>query len=475
MSRNDVIVVGAGSAGCIVANHLAELHGMNVTLVESESAPSSEADRIRPCRWLHLLGSPCDWDFATNPSSGLANRLLRWPRGRGLGGSTLLNAMIWFPPTRSDFEHLVAKASHQKWTFEQLQSSYQQIRSIVQPESPRWLSESSQRFLGTSSHAMVYERMNRQGRRWTPADLLQHPRITILRGTVGKIEFDRERAIGVRLLHGDLITATKGVVLCAGSIATPTILMRSGIGARELLRKHDIALRVDAPEAGRCLQDHLVMPVIFGVPEHHRFGSLPGLRELLRWQTLGNGPVASNIAECGGLFLQDKLQVHVTPTHYLSFPNRDAPPAMSIAVNVTKPKSRGHVQISDAQTESRPLIEPNYLFDDDDLKATIEGVRLARQFAQSAPLSGYVKTELVPGIKRTTDEQIARSITRYAQTLYHPVGTCGLSRVVDSEFNVRGTESLSIVDSSILPEISVGNPNALIMTLAHFYCSELRR
>ncbi len=483
MLPSDIIIIGAGSAGCTLAHLLSDQHGFSVTLIEPATIETPqtflapEIDRTRPARWLKLLAGPNDWDYATVASKSLAGRALNCPRGRGMGGSSRINAMIWFPPTHDDFKRFSAAAADARWSTESLRSAYQSAERLVQPEPARWISEPAQRFLRAASplgHAMAYPRMNRDGRRWTPAALLLNsPGVQTIRATVDRIRFRDNRAIGVELADGTQISASKQVILSAGSIASPTILMRSGIGPRDGLRDAGVKAWLDAPDVGQHLQDHLVMPVIFSIDAGTRFDLNVSPRDLARFDVLGQGPLTSNIAEAGGLFANDAIQIHVTPTHYLRFPQPNAASAMTIAVNATQPTSRGHVAIRSRNASDPPQIDPNYLADREDVETTIAGVKLARAIAMQLPLQNWIGPELLPGSKRTSDEGIAKSISRYAQTLYHPVGTCGLGRVVDANLSVIGTERLSVVDASVFPEVTVGNPNAMVMTLATLFANQI--
>jgi choline dehydrogenase len=468
MPNPQVIVVGAGSAGCLVARRLAS-EGVPVMLIEPPATAAPAADRQRPARWLNLLGSGDDWDFSTAAEQNLANRSLRWPRGRGLGGSSRINAMIWFPPTAADFQ-TIAQVSH--WTTDQLRRAFADVRTLIQPESPRWLSQSSQRFLAAAAglphgQPISYQRVNRAGRRFNPAELLAASRVEVVRASVDRIVFDGDRASGVMLTSGETIPAAQQIVLSAGAIGTPAILMRSGIGPRDVLTRCNIDVRCELSDVGGNLQDHLVMPVIFAIDAAHRFEPQVTMRQLAQWQIVGGGPLSSNIAECGGLFADEQIQIHVTPTHYLLHPSPAAMAAMTIAVNATRPRSRGRLTIESADPHAAARIEANYLDAEADLHTTIEAVRLARRLAAREPLQSWTRGELLPGAKRQSDESLARSIRRYAQTLYHPVGTCAIGTVVNERLMVCGTENLQAVDASVLPALTSGNPNAMVMTVAH--------
>ncbi len=468
MPHPDIIIVGAGSAGCILASRLAgqfaDRADHRIVVIEPASTPAPSVNRDRPSHWLYLIGSSEDWDHTTDSMDSLAGRPLRWPRGRGPGGSSRINAMIWFPPTQSDLETIAAAAQTEITT---VQAAYKAVKSTVQPESAKWQSVAAKQFvLAAEDHGNPtrYQRVNRGGRRWTPGELLNHDNIEVFRETVDRVFFDGDQAAGVRLANGEEIHAADRVYLCAGAIATPMILMRSGIGPTEMLSACGIDVRIDEPSVGANLQDHLIMPVVFGMQPEYFFDPRASEEDVLLWEENGDGPVASNIAEAGGLFDDAQIQIHVTPTHYLLYPNPKTPPALTIGVNVTQPKSRGRLSITSADPNAPPCIQPNYLASQYDLEKTIEGVRLARQIAAHRCFDGIITSELLPGIKRESDESIIKSIQRFSQTLYHPVGTAADIKT--------GVDNLHVVDASALKNITVGNPNAAVMTLADSFARQ---
>jgi choline dehydrogenase len=271
------------------------------------------------------------------------------------------------------------------------------------------------------------------------------------------------------------LCADRGVVIAAGTIATPAILIRSGLGNRDELSRIGVNVRQHIASLGDHLQDHLIMPVIFETTRpSDRVEPQPSMRDLARWEVMGTGPVSSNLAECGGLFAERSIQVHVTPTHYLSYPKQGDVSAMTIGVNVTQPQSSGHLRLISSRADVSPELAPNYLGRPIDLERTIRAIHLARQLAEQPPLNKMIRRELLPGPKRSSAEELTRAISRYAQTLYHPAGTCRLGAVVDEQLAIRGTERLWVVDASILPQVTVGNPNASILMLAWFAADLLK-
>ena len=492
MKSTDLIVVGGGLSGCMLTHELVRQFGLRVTLIETAAESARTIDRERPARWLNLLGSTEDFQLSTTACPRLASRRLQWPRGKGLGGSSRINAMIWFPPTEQDLKMLV-EASGGCWSIGTLQAAAERAESLVRPECPTWLSEASQRFLAAAAdfpgaNPTAYQRFNRRGQRWSAESFLAGlptGSLTIVRGSVEQLTWDATAATGVVVREGSArrtINSGRGVILSAGVIGSPTILMRSGIGPAEVLAAAGVAIRLESPVVGANLQDHLIMPVIYGVDPRYRFAARATPAEVARWQVTGAGPVASNLAECGGLFEGSRFQLHVTPTHYLSFPRAEAA-AMTLGVSLTAPRSRGQVRIASADPAVPPTVEANYLADDQDLRDTIRGIELARELARKSPLAGWLRGELVPGPDRSDPSTLARAIARYAQTLYHPIGTCALGAsasssesatpVVDAGFRVIGAQRLWVADGSVCPTITVGNPSATLLMIAVLAAGEI--
>ena len=534
MTRHELIVVGGGTSGCWLTRELATRFGVRVTLVEPPSKPARSIDRERPARWLNLIGSAEDYHLRTEPSRGLASRRLVWPRGRGIGGSGRINAMIYLPPTRRDRERLATFAgdttpsvdrgpeedgspgtgNQTRRDFDQasrdveramddveramddVERALDDVERVVRPEAPRWLSDASTRFLEAAEgypggEPVAYRRFNRSGRRWTPAELLggiPSGRMEIVRGSVDRLVWDRDTAAGVVIRNADgkssVLRADRGVVLAAGAIGSPAILMRSGVGSPDRLRAAGIDARIELPGVGENLQDHLIMPAVYGTDIRDQFRETPTPADLTRWQTIGAGPVGSNLAECGGLFDEGQIQLHVTPTDYLRFPQANAVPAMTIGVNATSPRSRGRLEISSADPDVPPTIDANYVDDERDLDSLVRGIQIARDIARRAPLRGWLGTEKVPGRRRSSRSELVAAIGRYAQTLYHPAGTCAAKvrwstpgerippeidpsmAVVDEQFEVLGSRHLWVVDASVFPRIPEVNPSVALMTLA---------
>lgn len=538
-NSSDYVLIGGGTSGCLLAAELARLTSASVLLLESgppaDSLSSSnrslslQRSLRRPAEYLKLQGGPLDWNYQCAASSGLSGRQIACPRGRLLGGSSGINAMIFCPGHADDLADWESLAGPD-WSPGQIEGYFQQMldqtRGRLSIEHPHRTSPACQAFIEAANagiaqgrftgEALAYRRTSNRDGRQTAADaFLPAPlpsNLTVITSTaVRSIKMHAQRAVGVCVGTRDdqqIIAANRAVILCAGAIASPQLLMLSGIGPAEHLMSLGITPTVDNPHVGRNLTDHIAFPVIYALPDHLRFPTSWSASDLARWEYLQTGPIASNLAEVGGFFdlprasEQTKaeqsaseqsasearsrqradthdtsaekraIQLHVTPTHYLLHPQPSAPAAISIAVTRCKPTSRGSVTLRSADPDDAPVIDPGYCTDPQDVASIVGGVELVRQIAAMSPLANLVQQELLPGPRRNSADKIARAIARYAITMYHPVGTCAMSAdhhqgVVDPMFAVHHTQGLHVVDASVFPTIPKANPVATTMMIAH--------
>lgn len=501
MTEFDYLVIGAGSAGCTIANELARV--ARVGLVEAGCRQATEFVR-RPADFLKLFNTESDWAFETVVQPGLAGRSLRFPRGRGLGGSTKINASIWLKPHEECFQQFSA-ATNNHFSVEQLGTAYEVVCKRVAPEQPRWLSESAQRFIDAARSigldAHPFQRMNVRGVRKTAADALSElenifhvavtelPRndqllpsptgLVVLADTlVDRIELESGKAVGVHCqpatqrsnIRSILLRSRHGVILCGGAVASPAILQRSGVGCESLLRSVGIKVKVALPEVGNCLRDHLIFPASFSTPHTTAFPQAWSPRQLARWKSIGTGPIASNIAEAGLFHGQGsrQIQLHLTPTDYLRHPTRSIQGMMTLGVTLARPQSCGGLRVASSDPQQSPFIDPAYLSVEQDLEQMHEGLHLVRQLADTEPLRHWVNDELLPG--KRGDK---KCIQRFSQTLYHPVGGCCIGSVVNERLQVHETENLWVADASVLPYMPAANPNPLVMAISQAFAEKL--
>jgi choline dehydrogenase len=483
METVDVIIVGAGAAGCVVAGYLATHTDWRIALVEAGTAIPRPARR--PAQFLQSFSSPMNWGESSTPQDTLGGRRIALPRGRALGGSTAINAMIYLPPTKRES---IALTQAGGWDPDELNRAHARLLDLrpggggLRLQTPATLSPAVEALLDTArahfgTHATLapFVRFNNHGRRWTAYDAFVRPLRTdrnrrkqlgiIHRAIADCVVVDRQRAVGVQLRDGPMLAARCGVILAAGSVGSPTLLQRSGITSPPWCAGNGIRLQHPIEGVGERLQDHLLMPIIASMPPSHAFPATFDAIDQQRWNRDGSGPLASNLAEAGGLLHDVGLQFHFTPTHYLRYPHPDAPPAATIGVNVTNPRARGRIMWQRSADGIEPSIDPGYLSDPADRALLREGMRHARAILERLP-PPLESRELLPGARRDDDRSMDAAIDRHALTLYHTTSSCAMGPVVDGSGRVVGMEGLTIVDGSILPEVPTVNPQATIMSVA---------
>jgi len=499
----DYIIIGAGSAGALIAHRLSSMNVGRVGLLECGSRSTSRMIR-RPAVYANLFSNPryshCD---LSTPQTHLAQRKILLPSGKGLGGSSLINGMILIPPHPSDLSRLSSIAGNT------LDSDWSEIERRItdhydlpqkQPLHPASEWFHSQLGPAESTHVFPFRRAQRDGKRTSVWDAFMrnqsHSTLSLHSDcTVDSLLFDGDRASGVLARRGTTIVAMKasqGVVLCCGALKSPMLLMASGIGPQDMLQQAGILCRFHSPNVGRNLHDHLVFPVIFETPIQTL--STPFSHEDQRlWQKTGRGPLASNIAELGAFLekrdgqlhgiapshhssTQPSVQWHVTPTHYLEYPMRSkSRNAMSIGVTCLHPKSRGAIQL---HPNGSFAMDPCYLNEPHDKNDLIEAVDWTRHWLRSNLTSVSEFHEQLPGRKRESFASLRSAIERYTSTLFHYGGTCAIGlhqdSVCDPSFRVRCVQGLYVCDASSLPTTLSGNTQLTVMMLAWRFCDLLK-
>ena len=517
----DYIIVGAGSAGCVLAARLSENPDIRVLLLEAGPGNVDPLLRVPLMAGAMFRGRRYNWCYVTEPVPGLNGRRMNWARGKVLGGSSSINGMVYSRGLPSDFDAW-AQAGLRGWSFDDVLPYFRRSEDFGGSPSDRHAQGGPlpvtrrdtpsnvlfQTFIeaGRQAGYPVTDDFNgpspegfgrfyfniRNGRRVSSAtaflrDARSRPNLTILtRAHTAKILFEGNRASGVRVRRSDQIsdvTAANDIILSGGVINSPQLLMLSGIGEADHLRSHGISVVADRPQVGRNLQDHVLVRVQHAATQPITLARLQRLdRALLtvaRAMLFGTGPGSGFPLEAGAFLRSDSaldlpdLQSHFTPTLSTGQPRRN-PFVVSTATdeghgftaNVCpmRPLSRGEVRLASADPFAAPAIQPGYFSHPDDMERLKKGVGLLREvFAQPAfdPFRGQ---ELSPGEDVREDADIEAWIRRTADTMFHPVGTCRMGAdddsVVDDELRVRGVEGLRVADASIFPSVTSSNTHA---------------
>ena len=513
MSDFDYVIVGAGSAGCVLANRLSD-SGAEVLLVEAGGRDLSPKIKI-PAAFAQQFRTKLDWDFATGPEPGCEGRSIYVPRGKTLGGSSSMNAMLYVRGHRADYDGWRDEAGCGGWGWDDVlpyfvrsehhesgpspMHGYGGLLNVAPARSPRALTElmiGAARARGYEADpdyndgepdgVCAVEATQKRGRRWSTADAFLRPaagrpNLTVLTGaTALGLEIQGGRVRGVRLSGKTpmaVARASREVILAAGAIGSPQLLMLSGIGDPDKLGRHGIETTVPLPAVGTNLQDH---PYVVGIWDSTIGGSLADAEKpaaLLDFLLRRRGPLTSTVAEAF-LFARSgdsdgppDIQFHLAPAYFADngFEEYDGH-AVTIGPVLVSPRARGEVDLTSSDPGAKPSIVGNHLTEQADLDALVWGVRTARELAATPPLAGALGREIYPGPGVTDDEALAADVRRRVELLYHPVGTCRMGgdddAVVDPELRVRGVEGLRVIDASVMPTITRGNTNAPTVMIA---------
>jgi len=506
----DYVIVGAGPAGCLLANRLSHNPSHRVLLLEAGGQDNYPWIHV-PVGYLYCIGNPrTDWCFKTESEPGLNGRALNYPRGKVLGGCSSINGMIYMRGQSRDYDEWAAQGnkgwgwqdvlpvfkrseSHYagdsdlhgakgEWRVEQQRLSWALLDAFREAAAETGIA-SIPDFNGGDNEGCSYFQVNqRRGVRWNASKaflrpISNRPNLTVMTNAeVSRIEFEKGRASAVLAKVGQqeqTLRAKREIILCCGSVGSPMVLQRSGIGPRPLLEKLGIEVRHELPGVGANLQDHLQLRLIYKVSNGHTLnqmaGSLWGKMNMgLRYALNRSGPLAMAPSQLGAFARSGpeqataNLEYHVQP---LSLERFGEPlhgfPAFTASVCDLRPQSRGTVEIRSALADAAPLIKPNYLSHEADLKVAADAIRLTRRIAAAPALASFEPVEYLPGVSLQTDEELRQAASNIGTTIFHPVGTCkmgqGRDAVVDERLRVHGVIGLRVVDASIMPTITSGN------------------
>ncbi len=518
----DYVIVGAGTAGCVLANRLSAEPQVRVLLVEAGGKDDWVWIHI-PVGYLYCIGNPrTDWCYRTEPDPGLNGRSILYARGKVLGGCSSINAMLYLRGQRRDYDqwaritadpswswdsvlpifkrsedHYRGADEHHgaagEWRVERQRLSWEILAAFREAMAQAGMPKIEDFNRGDNEGCAFFEVNQRRGVRWNASKAFlrparNRPNLTVLTDAlVQRVRFEGRRAVGIEFARGgDALFAAARIetILAAGAIGSPQILQLSGVGPGGLLRQHGIALVHDLPGVGENLQDHLQLRMVFKVSNvltmNQRAASrwskaLMGLEYVL----FRTGPLTMAPSQLGGFARSDpshpsaNLEYHVQPLSLDKFGEPLHPfPAFTASVCNLRPASRGSVRIKSADPRAHPAIAPNYLATAPDRKVAADALRLTRRIAAQPALAPYAPQELKPGTAAQTDDELARAAGDIGTTIFHPVGTCrmGLASdplaVVDARLSVLGLERLRIVDASIMPTITSGNTNSPTLMIA---------
>jgi choline dehydrogenase len=518
----DYIIVGAGSAGCLLANRLSADRSKRVLLLEAGGRDNWIWYHI-PVGYLFAIGNPrSDWMFTTQPEEGLNGRSLPYPRGKVIGGSSSINAMLYMRGQAGDYDRWrergltgwgwedvlpffkrhedyclgpsEAHAAGGECRVETQRVHWKLLDSFRQAAAEAGIGAIDDFNAGENEGSCFYHVTQRRGRRWSAAGgflkpVLYRPNLRLEIGClVESVATENRRAVGVRWRQDGTARSARcrgEVILAAGSIGSPQILMLSGVGPAASLQRHGIPVVLDRPGVGENLQDHLQVRLIYQVTGaktlnqiYHSFPRRMGM--YLNYALFRRGPLTMAPAQLGLFTRSDPTRQRANLqflVQALSLDRFGAPlhrfPAFTVSVCNAQPTSTGHVRLRSADTADAPAIKPNYLSTEDDRRVMADAIREARRIVAQPALGRYRPVEILPGNPTVTDDaSLLKAAGDIGTTVFHPVGTCKMGAygdplaVVDARLRVTGVERLRIVDASVMPTVTSGNTAAPTMMIA---------
>ncbi|MCZ8293287.1 MAG: choline dehydrogenase [Hylemonella sp.] len=516
----DYIIIGGGSAGCVLAARLSEDPGVQVALLEA--GPPDDSVLIHCPAGLALLAKSgqANWGLQTVPQAGLNGRRGYQPRGKVLGGSSSVNAMIYTRGHPRDYDDWAAQGNP-GWAWSDVLPYFKRAEhnergaddfhgsggplNVMDLRSPNRHSPDfvqagveagfvhNPDFNGAEQEGVgLYQVTHKNGERYSAAKayLTPHrarPNLHVLTGAhATRILLEGKRAVGVEFVQNGIkreLRAQREVLLSAGALLSPQLLMLSGIGPADQLREHGITLRHELPGVGRNLQDHVDVVLVYDAPQLTELfglsvkGALKMVRGIFEWRRQRSGMLTTNFAEAGGFIRSQAsevipdLQLHFVVGKLVNHGRTTTTGhGYSCHVCLLRPKSRGSVRLASADPLAAPLIDPAFLAERDDMDRLIRGFKLMRSILSQPALARFGARELPASAAARSDAQIEDFIRNHADTIYHPVGSCrmgpGTMDVVDAQLRVHGLQGLRVVDASVMPGLVGGNTNAPVIMMA---------
>ncbi len=519
LSGADYVIVGGGSAGCVLAARLSEDPSRKVILLEAGDRDRSPYIHL-PVAYYKTTGPKFTWGYRTAPQPHQGDIRTPYAQARVLGGGSSVNAQVYMRGSPQDYDEWRDGFGCRGWGYQDVLPYFVKAegnqrfanevhggdgpllvsdQAYTHPLTYAWLKACQQAGMpynsdfnsGDQAGCGLYQVTNRHGRRSSVPNCYLHPvekrpNLVVRTETqVNRILIENGRATGVEAdIHGrrETIRASQEVILTAGAIGTPKLLMLSGIGAGNDLKALGIDVLLDRPQVGRNLQDHLDIFLIYALTGPHSYDRYKKLHWQfwagLQFALFRSGPVTSNVVEGGAFWWIDRDEA--TPDvqfHFLAGAGVEAniaavPNGNGCTLNayLLRPKSRGRVALSSGDAKDEPIIDPNFLADPEDLAGTVESVRLGRRIMQQQALRSYLAIEHFPGPSIESQTELEQFVRAEARTGYHPTGTCRMGgdaeAVVDGQLRVRGIDGLRIADASIMPRLVSGNTNATVIMVA---------